>query len=66
MDLVGLRYIPPTRGCNEPQRTQRAIDSMQVKLITQNLEEPKFSLAQKYSATILALTWYFENLWCYW
>ncbi|MEY3827435.1 MULTISPECIES: hypothetical protein [unclassified Microcystis] len=33
---------------------------MQAKLITQNLEEPKFSLDQKYSATILALTWDFD------
>ncbi|KAB0242539.1 hypothetical protein EZJ55_20305 [Microcystis aeruginosa EAWAG127a] len=38
-----LRYIPPSEGVErttKTQRTQRLIDPMSVKLITQNLEEP--------------------------
>ncbi|GBL14113.1 hypothetical protein MTo_01408 [Microcystis aeruginosa NIES-1211] len=38
-----LRYIPPSEGVErttKTQRTQRSIDPMSIKLITQNLEEP--------------------------
>jgi hypothetical protein len=39
-----LRYISPSEGVErttKTQRTQRSIDPMSIKLITQNLEEPK-------------------------
>ncbi|EPF24300.1 hypothetical protein [Microcystis aeruginosa] len=38
-----LRYISPSEGVErttKTQRTQRSIDPMSIKLITQNLEEP--------------------------
>ena len=38
-----LRYISPSEGVErttKTQRTQRLIDPMSIKLITQNLEEP--------------------------
>jgi len=50
LDLVGKMYSKihsSWRGerTTKTRRTQRLIDPMQAKLITQNLEEPKFSLA---------------------
>jgi IS30 family transposase len=40
-----LRYISPSEGVErttKTQRTQRSINPMSIKLITQNLEEPNF------------------------
>ncbi|MCZ8242253.1 MAG: hypothetical protein O9323_10850, partial [Microcystis sp. LE19-131.1A] len=51
-----LRYISPSEGVErttKTQRTQRSIDPMSIKLITQNLEEPIDYLVNYYSFLII-------------